>query len=103
MHSFYLEHVQCNNILFPCKGAMRAAPVALFCQNSSEQELVNIAKDMALITHANKLGYNGTILQVSLSFLRCTCLDNPWVTSAYALFFALGNIVNVNFNYWSFL
>lgn len=44
-------------------GAMRAAPIALFCHNSSEQELVDTAKNMALITHANKMGYNGTILQ----------------------------------------
>ena len=45
-------------------GAMRAAPISLFCYSSSEQELVDTAKDMALLTHANRLGYNGTVLQV---------------------------------------
>ena len=44
---------------------MRAAPIALFCHNSTEQELVDTAKDMALLTHANRLGYNGTVLQVN--------------------------------------
>lgn len=44
-------------------GAMRAAPIALFCHAATEQELVDTAKDMALLTHANRLGYNGTVLQ----------------------------------------
>ncbi|KAG0722445.1 Poly(ADP-ribose) glycohydrolase ARH3 [Chionoecetes opilio] len=44
-------------------GAMRVAPIALFCHASTEQELVDTAKDMALLTHANRLGYNGAVLQ----------------------------------------
>ncbi|XP_068249415.1 ADP-ribosylhydrolase ARH3-like [Palaemon carinicauda] len=44
-------------------GAMRVAPVALFCYNKDDQEVVNTAKDSALITHANRMGYNGAVLQ----------------------------------------
>lgn len=46
---------------------MRVAPVALFYHAAPDQEVVTAAKDMARITHANRLGYNGTVLQVCLS------------------------------------
>ncbi|XP_045584021.2 ADP-ribosylhydrolase ARH3 isoform X1 [Procambarus clarkii] len=44
-------------------GAMRVAPIALYCYATKGQELVDIARDMALITHSNRLGYNGAVLQ----------------------------------------
>ncbi|XP_037089173.1 ADP-ribose glycohydrolase ARH3-like [Pollicipes pollicipes] len=43
-------------------GAMRVAPVALFCHNNV-QSLIDVAKKSALITHAHREGYNGAILQ----------------------------------------
>lgn len=44
-------------------GAMRVAPIALFCYAVEEKVLVDMARDMALLTHANRLGYNGAVLQ----------------------------------------
>ncbi|KAK3885731.1 hypothetical protein Pcinc_010069 [Petrolisthes cinctipes] len=44
-------------------GAMRVAPVALFYHPAPDQKVVSVAKDMALITHGNRLGYNGAVLQ----------------------------------------
>ncbi|XP_014677237.1 PREDICTED: poly(ADP-ribose) glycohydrolase ARH3-like isoform X2 [Priapulus caudatus] len=43
-------------------GGMRIAPVALFAMNDTEK-LIQIARDSTLITHTNKKGYNGAILQ----------------------------------------
>ncbi|KAF0313312.1 Poly(ADP-ribose) glycohydrolase ARH3 [Amphibalanus amphitrite] len=43
-------------------GAMRVAPVALFCYNSTEA-LIDTARQSARITHAHREGYNGAILQ----------------------------------------
>ncbi|ROT61861.1 Poly(ADP-ribose) glycohydrolase ARH3 [Penaeus vannamei] len=43
--------------------AMRIAPVALFCYDAPDKEVVHIAKDSSLLTHANRLGYNGAVLQ----------------------------------------
>ena len=45
-------------------GAMRVAPVALFCYNSTEA-LIETARQTARITHAHREGYNGAILQVT--------------------------------------
>lgn len=45
---------------------MRVAPLALFYHAAPDQEVITAARDMARITHANRLGYNGTVLQVSL-------------------------------------
>lgn len=44
-------------------GAMRVAPIALFYCNNYD-ELINISKQSAYITHTNKLGYDGAVLQV---------------------------------------
>lgn len=49
-------------------GAMRVAPIALFCHAVEEKVVVDMARDMALLTHANRLGYNGAVLQVSVIF-----------------------------------
>ena len=43
---------------------MRIAPVALFCYDEQTPVVIDMAKQSALITHANRLGYNGAILQV---------------------------------------
>lgn len=45
-------------------GAMRIAPVALFSYNNYDK-LLHYVKEVTEITHANKLGINGAILQVS--------------------------------------
>eukprot|EP00794_Sanderia_malayensis_P005395 gene5395-6069_t len=42
-------------------AAMRVAPVALFVK--SEEDVTELAKNTALLTHSNKHGYNGAILQ----------------------------------------
>ena len=44
-------------------AAMRAGPVPLFGFNLSDQELAKLATDCSLITHSNRKGYNGAILQ----------------------------------------
>jgi poly(ADP-ribose) glycohydrolase ARH3 len=49
-------------------GAMRVAPVALFC-HSDYKELINSVQQSAEITHTHKEGYNGTILQVNPQFM----------------------------------
>ena len=46
-------------------GAMRVSPLALFCY-SSYNELVDLVKLSAEITHTHHQGYNGTILQVEI-------------------------------------
>lgn len=43
-------------------GAMRVAPLALFC-HSDYNELINLVQQSAKLTHTHKEGYNGTILQ----------------------------------------
>lgn len=53
---------------FASTAAMRIAPVALFCYDAPDQEIVHIAKDSSLLTHANRLGYNGAVLQVILQW-----------------------------------
>lgn len=50
---------------------MRIAPVALFCYDAPDKEVVHIAKDSSLLTHANRLGYNGAVLQVTIVCLFC--------------------------------
>lgn len=44
-------------------GAMRVFPVALFGQNKTADEVIELAKQSALITHTHKQGVDGTILQ----------------------------------------
>lgn len=44
-------------------GAMRIAPVALFCHGKSTADVVTLAKASAEVTHTHRLGINGTILQ----------------------------------------
>lgn len=46
-------------------GAMRVAPLALFC-HSSYDKLVDLVRQSAKLTHTHKQGYDGTILQVNL-------------------------------------
>jgi len=43
-------------------GAMRVAPVALFCHNDVNS-LIDVARKCTLITHSHREGYNGAILQ----------------------------------------
>ncbi|XP_069679686.1 ADP-ribosylhydrolase ARH3-like [Periplaneta americana] len=43
-------------------GAMRVAPLALF-SHANYDELVNVVRRSAELTHTHKLGYDGTILQ----------------------------------------
>jgi poly(ADP-ribose) glycohydrolase ARH3 len=45
-------------------GAMRVAPLALFCYSNYE-ELVTLVRRSAELTHTHKHGYDGTILQVN--------------------------------------
>ena len=43
-------------------AAMRAGPIPLFGHKLSNTDLVKLTLDCSLITHSNKLGYNGAIL-----------------------------------------
>ncbi|XP_076056758.1 ADP-ribosylhydrolase ARH3-like [Oratosquilla oratoria] len=45
-------------------GAMRVAPVALFGYSLDKEEVFKIAKESTQLTHSNRLGYNGAVLQV---------------------------------------
>jgi poly(ADP-ribose) glycohydrolase ARH3 len=49
-------------------GAMRVAPLALFC-HSDYSELINLVRRSAELTHTHKQGYDGTILQVNPKFV----------------------------------
>jgi ADP-ribosylglycohydrolase len=49
-------------------AAMRVAPLALFC-HSDYNELLNLVRQSAEITHTHKQGYNGAILQVNPQFV----------------------------------
>lgn len=42
---------------------MRIAPVALYF-NNNYQEMLNVAKKSTELTHTNRLGVNGALLQV---------------------------------------
>jgi poly(ADP-ribose) glycohydrolase ARH3 len=44
-------------------GAMRISPIALFGFHLSDEQLIEMASNCAQITHANRNGYNGAILQ----------------------------------------
>lgn len=44
-------------------GAMRVAPVALFCFNKTPTNVIELAKKSSEITHTHRDGVNGTILQ----------------------------------------
>lgn len=44
-------------------AAMRTGPVPLFGLHLTDQELAKLATDCSLITHSNRKGYNGAILQ----------------------------------------
>jgi hypothetical protein len=50
-------------------GAMRVAPLALFC-HSDYNELINLVEQSAKLTHTHQEGYDGTILQVNPQFIR---------------------------------
>ncbi|XP_038046778.1 ADP-ribose glycohydrolase ARH3-like [Patiria miniata] len=43
-------------------GAMRIAPVGL-CSSENLERVIEIARESSKLTHANKLGYNGAVLQ----------------------------------------
>lgn len=42
---------------------MRVSPVALFGHKKSSNEIIEMAKQSALITHSHKQGIDGTVLQ----------------------------------------
>ncbi|KAL7638779.1 UNVERIFIED_CONTAM: hypothetical protein RMT77_010313 [Armadillidium vulgare] len=44
-------------------AAMRIAPIALFTHSEPIPVVIDMAKQSAKVTHANRLGYNGAILQ----------------------------------------
>lgn len=44
-------------------GAMRVAPIALFGHTKTSDEIIEMAKQSALITHSHKQGIDGTVLQ----------------------------------------
>lgn len=44
-------------------GAMRVAPVALFCHGRPVEELIDMVSEATRPTHTNALGLNGAILQ----------------------------------------
>lgn len=44
-------------------AAMRIAPVALFCHNKSEEQLIEYVRQSATPTHTHPHGVNGAILQ----------------------------------------
>lgn len=44
-------------------AAMRVSPIPLFCHNKSKDQLIDMVKNSAIITHTHKLGINGAILQ----------------------------------------
>ena len=46
---------------------MRIHPIALFAVNDGTDKVAELAKDTTRITHANRHGYNGAILQVLLN------------------------------------
>lgn len=64
---------------------MRIAPVALFCQNKSEQQLIEYVRQSALPTHTHLHGINGAILQalaVRAAF-HLNADDEPMDVQAY--------------------
>lgn len=42
---------------------MRVSPIALFGHNKTSEEIIDLAKQSALITHSHKQGIDGTVLQ----------------------------------------
>jgi poly(ADP-ribose) glycohydrolase ARH3 len=44
-------------------AAMRTSPVALYCVNKSEEELIDLVKKTSVVTHSNIIAINGAILQ----------------------------------------
>lgn len=44
-------------------AAMRIAPVALYCENKSEEFLIDLTRKTSVVTHSNVIGINGAILQ----------------------------------------
>lgn len=44
-------------------GAMRVSPVSLFGHQKSSHEIIEMAKQSALVTHSHKQGVDGTVLQ----------------------------------------
>jgi len=79
------ENVEETNVKSPAKnlfdglgsygngGAMRIAPVVLFSYNNYDK-LLYFVKEVTEITHANKLGINGAILQ-AIAIQQSLCLD----------------------------
>lgn len=44
-------------------GAMRVSPVALYCYHDETDDVIDLSRRSALLTHANRLGYNGAVMQ----------------------------------------
>lgn len=65
-------------------GAMRVAPVALFCVHNVSV-LLRTAKDQARITHAHASGYNGAVLQCLVVYLalQYNPVTNPLDCAAF--------------------
>lgn len=42
---------------------MRVSPIALFGHNKTSDEIIDLAKQSAIITHTHKQGVDGTVLQ----------------------------------------
>ena len=59
-------------------AAMRTAPVALFMYNKSEDEMVELAQNVAKITHAHPLGVDGAVL-LCLAIRQALDLENKEV------------------------
>ncbi|KAK0090315.1 hypothetical protein PV325_001546 [Microctonus aethiopoides] len=70
-------------------GAMRVAPIALFCYNDYDQ-LVNMTKQATQLTHTHKFGVNGAILQ-AIAVQKSLTMD-PKQTFNYAAF--LEDLIN---------
>lgn len=71
-----LRNNKCTDVLSPAReqfggegswgngGAMRISPVALFCYQNYDK-LVEVARNVSQITHTNKVGVDGAILQAT--------------------------------------
>jgi ADP-ribosylglycohydrolase len=59
---------------------MRVSPLALFCYSNYE-ELVNVVRQSAELTHTHKQGYDGTILQVDLRCFSLFIIGDDSLTS----------------------
>lgn len=57
-------------------GAMRIAPVALFCHRRPVEELIEMVEQATLVTHTHPLGVHGSILQALAIEAALACDPN---------------------------